>query len=221
MSKERLCVSDQRPYTTLSRRYLWQSRWYNVRQDQLRNRSGGELIYTVTAPAVWVVPVTADGELVLIDQYRYTVDAWCLEFRQAISSQGWTRPAWRRELREEIGGTAQQLIPVAEFYSMNGIGDEVAQVYLALGVTLGEPQHEPTEHIRLRLCRSRKGWRWRTVARSRWHQRARDLLSEPVLRQYLGSAAHEPAHVVILAVALAGCWRLRQNDPRRAAIRRS
>ena len=61
MSKERLCVSDQRPYTTLSRRYLWQSRWYNVRQDQLRNRSGGELIYTVIEkpPAVWVVPVTA------------------------------------------------------------------------------------------------------------------------------------------------------------------
>ncbi len=30
MSKERLCVSDQRPYTTLSRRYLWQSRYaYN------------------------------------------------------------------------------------------------------------------------------------------------------------------------------------------------
>jgi len=106
VSKERLCVSDQRPYTTLSRRYLWQSRWYNVRQDQLRNRSGGELIYTVIEkpPAVWVVPVTADGELVLIDQYRYTVDAWCQEVPAGNIEPGLDAPGMAaRELREEIG----------------------------------------------------------------------------------------------------------------------
>jgi len=190
VSKERLCVSDQRPYTTLSRRYLWQSRWYNVRQDQLRNRSGGELIYTVIEkpPAVWVVPVTVDGELVLIDQYRYTVDAWCLEVPAGNIEPGLDAPGMAaRELREEIGGTAQQLIPVAEFYSMNGIGDEVAQVYLALGVTLGEPRHEPTEHIRLRLVPVEEGLAMaHSGAIKDGISALAILLSEPVLRQYLG-----------------------------------
>jgi 8-oxo-dGTP pyrophosphatase MutT (NUDIX family) len=55
-----------------------------------------------------------------------------------------------RELREEIGGTAQRLVRIGDFYTMNGIGDEIAEIYLALGVTLGEPQREITEVIRLR-----------------------------------------------------------------------
>lgn len=187
-------MSDpQRPYTTLSRRYLWQSRWYSVRQDHLRSRSGGELTYTVIEkpPAVWVVPVTADGELVLIDQYRYTVDAWCLEVPAGNIEPGLDAPGMAaRELREEIGGTAQQLIAVAEFYSMNGIGDEVAQVFLALGVTLGEPQHEPTEHIRLRLVPVEEGL---ALARGGAIQDGISalaiLLCEPVLRQHLQERA--------------------------------
>ena len=190
MITERPRVSDQRPYTTLSRRYLWQSRWYNVRQDHLRSRSGGELTYTVIEkpPAVWVVPVTADGMLVLIDQYRYTVDAWCLEVPAGNVEPGLDAPGMAaRELREEIGGTAQQLIRVAEFYSMNGIGDEVAQVYLALGVTLGEPQHEPTEHIRLRLVPVEEGLAMaRDGAITDGISALAILLSEPVLRQHLG-----------------------------------
>lgn len=141
-----------RPYTTLERRYLWQSRWYNVRQDRLRAASGGELLYTVIekAGAVFVVPVTDDGEMVLIEQYRYAVDNWCLEVPAGNVEPG-ASPAdtAARELREEIGGTAARLDFIADFYSMNGIGDEVAQVYLARGVTLGDPEREPTEHIRL------------------------------------------------------------------------
>jgi len=143
-----------RPYTTLERRYLWRSRWYNVRQDRLRARDGGddELVYTLIekAGAVFVVPVTGDGQMVLIEQYRYPVDDWCLEAPAGHIEPGVPpQEMAARELREEIGGQAAELEFVAEFYTMNGIGDETAQVYLARGVTLGEPQREPTEHIRL------------------------------------------------------------------------
>ncbi len=86
-----------------------------------------------------------------------------------------------RELREEM------LIPVAEFYSMNGIGDEVAQVYLALGVTLGEPQHESTEHIHLRLVPVEEGLAMaHSGAIKDGISALAILLSEPVLRQHLG-----------------------------------
>jgi ADP-ribose pyrophosphatase len=146
-------VTLERPYKTIARRYLWQSRWYNLRQDQLRATDGREFTYTVVeAPgAVWVVPVTAGGDLVLIDQYRYTIDAWCLEVPAGSLEPGTSAASMAaRELREEIGGVAEQIIPVTEFYTMNGIGDEVAHVFLALGVTLGEPHREPTEFIQLR-----------------------------------------------------------------------
>ena len=56
----------------------------------------------------------------------------------------------RRELQEEVGGTAAQLHYVGQFYTSNGISNEVAYVYLATGVELGEAHHEPTELIEIR-----------------------------------------------------------------------
>ena len=51
----------------------------------------------------------------------------------------------RRELGEEVGGTAAELRYVGQFYTSNGISNEVAYIYLAACVELGETQREPTE----------------------------------------------------------------------------
>lgn len=147
-------------YKRLSSRYLWQSRWYNVRQDQLRAADGAELTYTVIEKpdAVWVLPVTAAGEIVLIEQYRYTIGGWCLEIPAGNIEPGHTPEAMAaRELREEIGGTAERLIALPEFFTMNGIGSERAVAFLAAGVTLGEPDREPTELITLRVVSINEG----------------------------------------------------------------
>jgi ADP-ribose pyrophosphatase len=142
-----------RPYQTLSSRYLWQSRWYNLRQDQLCATDGSEVTYTVIEKpaAVWIVPVTQDGQVILINQYRYPVDAWCLEIPAGTIEPGIDPVEMAaRELREEIGGTAENFIPLGDYYLMNGIGNGQARLFLALGVTLGESQREPTEYIQLR-----------------------------------------------------------------------
>jgi ADP-ribose pyrophosphatase len=146
-------MSQERFFETLSRRYVWRSRWYSVRQDQLRAPDGSEFTYTVIEKphAVWIVPVTAGGEIVLIDQYRYPIGDWCLEIPSGNVEPEMDAAAMAaRELREEIGGTAQRFVRIGDFYTMNGIGDEIAEIYLALGVALGEPQREITEVIRLR-----------------------------------------------------------------------
>ena len=57
----------------------------------------------------------------------------------------------RRELLEEVGGTAADVHFVGQFYTSNGISDEVAYVYLANGVELGESQREPTELMEVHL----------------------------------------------------------------------
>jgi ADP-ribose pyrophosphatase len=111
------------------------------------------MTYTVIEKpdAVWIVPVTADQNMALIEQYRYPVGSWCLEIPAGNIEPGLNAAEMAaRELREEIGGVAEQLIPITEFYTMNGIGSENAHVFLAVNVTLGEPDREPTEHIRLR-----------------------------------------------------------------------
>lgn len=56
-----------------------------------------------------------------------------------------------RELLEEVGGTAADLHYVGQFYTSNGISNEVAYVFLAIGVELGQAHREPTELIELHL----------------------------------------------------------------------
>jgi len=175
-------------YTRLSSRYLWQSRWYNVRQDALRAHNGSEFTYTVIEKpdAVWIVPVTADGELVLINQYRYAISEWCLEVPAGNIEAGVDAVAMAaRELCEEIGGTAREIVPVTEFYTMNGIGSELAKVYLALDITLGEPQREATEIIELQRVPVAEGLQMaRDGAIKDGPSALAILLSEPLLRDH-------------------------------------
>ncbi|MFC2045958.1 hypothetical protein ACFLTC_00360 [Chloroflexota bacterium] len=44
----------------------------------------------------------------------------------------------RRELLEKAGGTATEPRYIGQFYTSNGISNEVAYVYLATGVELGQ-----------------------------------------------------------------------------------
>jgi ADP-ribose pyrophosphatase len=141
-------------WDTLDSKYLWQSRWYNLRQDRLRTPEGREFTYTLVdhPGAAWVVPVTAEGQVALIWQYRYAVDDWCYEVPAGGLSPDLTpEEAARRELLEEIGGTAADLRYVGQFYTSNGISNEIAYVYLATGVELGRTQREPTELMEIRL----------------------------------------------------------------------
>jgi ADP-ribose pyrophosphatase len=140
--------SNMPVWQTLESRSLWRSEWYNLRQDRVRTQTGHEFTYTIVdhPGAVWVVPVTADGQIVLIRSYRYPVDDWCYEVPAGGLSPDLTpEEAARRELREEVGGIAAKLRYVGQFYTSNGISNEVAYVYLAAGVELGTARHEPTE----------------------------------------------------------------------------
>jgi ADP-ribose pyrophosphatase len=135
-------------WETLDSRYLWTSRWYNLRQDRLRDASGHEFTYTLVdhPGAVWVVPVTVDDQVGLVWQYRHAVDDWCYEVPAGGLSPGLTpEEVARRELLEEVGGQAAELHFVGQFYTSNGISNEVAYVYLATGVELGEAHPEATE----------------------------------------------------------------------------
>jgi ADP-ribose pyrophosphatase len=141
-------------WQTLSSRFLWQSRWYNLRQDRLRAPDGHEFNYTLVdhPGAVWIVQVTTDRRVVLIRQYRYTVDEFCIEVPAGGLSPDLTpEEAALRELLEEVGGTATELRYVGQFYTSNGISNEVAYVYFASGVELGDTHREPTELMEIRL----------------------------------------------------------------------
>jgi 8-oxo-dGTP pyrophosphatase MutT (NUDIX family) len=136
------------PYRTVSQQVVWSCPWYSVRQDKIITPDGRPGVYNVIQHpgAVWIIPVTADGDIVLLYSYRYTVNEWCYEIPAGGVRPGQTRyQAAEAELLEEIGGTARSLVYFGCFFTMNGIGDERAHIFLATGVTLGPTRHEATE----------------------------------------------------------------------------
>ena len=140
-----------------------------LRVDRIEVPGRGEFSYSYLerGGSVIVVPVLADGRVVLIRQYRYAVDAHCLELPAGCAfDAGSISPEelCRKELREEIGATAARVESVGWFYSSSSLSDEVCHVYLATGCALtGNADPEPGESIErlvvpvaeaLRLARS-------------------------------------------------------------------
>jgi 8-oxo-dGTP pyrophosphatase MutT (NUDIX family) len=140
------------PFETLSSRVVWSSPWYSVRQDQIRLPNGERGVYNVVQHpgAVWVVPLTAEGQVVLLYHYRHTVNDWCWEIPAGGLKEGLSlEETARTELEEEIGATDFRLEYAGSFYTANGISNETAHVYIAYPVAVGPTHHEPAEVMQL------------------------------------------------------------------------
>lgn len=145
---------DDKPFKIISSRIAWSCPWYKIRQDEIITPDGRPGVYNVVEkePAVWIVPVTVDGQIALINHYRYTVDDWCFEVPAGSVKEGQTiEDAAREELREEIGGTEANLDYIGQFYTADGICNEIGHVFLATHVVLGKSEHEPAEIIEIHL----------------------------------------------------------------------
>jgi ADP-ribose pyrophosphatase len=94
-----------------------------------------------------VVPLTADGQIVLLRQYRHPPRTWTWEI--VAGSVGDEDPveAARRELLEEIGGRCRELMPLGSYFGLPASAGSRHHAFLALDVELGETSHEPTELI--------------------------------------------------------------------------
>lgn len=135
-------------------RYLYQSQWFDLRQDEISLPSGAPATFTyVEHPGfVTVVPLTAAGEIIMIRSYRYTVDDWAWELPAGGygNKQGLSPAAVaREELLEETGcRVTGELIPVARYYNAIGNSNTVADIFLATGVVRdGAQTLDATEQI--------------------------------------------------------------------------
>jgi ADP-ribose pyrophosphatase len=140
----------------LDTHHPYQYTHFRIREDRIRLPNGQETRYAYmeTKGAVWIVPVTRDGQVVLIRQYRYAVDDWCWEVPAGglHDHAGSLESLARRELAEEVGGSCDELIYVGWHYASCSISDEVCHVFLARGVRLDrEPQREAGETMETHL----------------------------------------------------------------------
>ncbi len=90
--------------------------------------------------AVVLLPRLDDGRIVLIENHRRTVGETLLELPAGTIDPGEApEQTAARELTEETGFRAVKLEKIHEFYSCPGICDELMHLYLATGLTAGDP----------------------------------------------------------------------------------
>jgi ADP-ribose pyrophosphatase len=144
-------MDPRQRWKTLRSRYLYQSPWFSLRQDDVR-LGDEDIVYTyVEHPGyAMVVPLLDDGRVLLEKIYRYTVKEVTLECPSGGLGGEPPEVAARRELREETGWVAERLVLLGSFYGSQGISNERLFVYLATGLRdTGQVQREPTEDIEL------------------------------------------------------------------------
>lgn len=102
--------------------------------------------------AVVILPLLDDGRVVLIENYRLSVDRRLLEIPAGTLEPG-ENPAEAalRELAEETGYRAGRIELWIQFYPSPGILTERMFLYAATDLTLGSPALEADEDIRVRI----------------------------------------------------------------------
>lgn len=138
----------------LSSRTVYENPWMEVREDHVINPGGGENHYGhvhFKNRAVAIIALDDNDNTWLVGQQRYTLDAWSWELPMGGAPLD-EEPlaAAKRELREETGLQADHWEQLMCLHPSNSITDEVGFVYIAKGLTEGDPDFEETEDIEIR-----------------------------------------------------------------------
>jgi len=138
-------MKEYKAWEHISSEYLVQEKWFKFRKDDVR-KSNGEIMhaYYVLEYSDWVTvfPLTTDGKVILVKQYRYGVGQWSVELPGGIMDPHETDPevAAKRELLEETGYTAAQIERVAVIAPNPATANNLMHCYLATGCELTHDQ---------------------------------------------------------------------------------
>jgi ADP-ribose pyrophosphatase len=141
------------PWKTLSTRRIYDNPWIHVREDIAELPSGRTTQYGVVecSECVGILPFLDDGRVVLVGQYRYVAQAFYWEMPTGGQHVGETiEEAAQRELAEEAGYEAGQLVKLCDFHTSKSIMREVAHLFMATDLRPATRPPDDTEFIEIK-----------------------------------------------------------------------
>src|SRR5271157_5194027 len=133
----------------LSTRVVYRNTWMTVREDEIERNNGTRGIYGVIekCDSAIILPI-ANGQVYLVEQYRYPIGANSLEFPQGSLERNDVDPAEiaRDELQAETGLVANQLEYLGEIHIACGYANQKTHAFVATGLTQAAQQPDAEEH---------------------------------------------------------------------------
>lgn len=144
-------------WKTLSSEYLFNDRWFKVRKEVCETPEGKIVDpYYVYEFPTWVgaVPVTEDGKVVMVKQYRHALGEVCIEIPGGCvdDTDKSFEEAIAREVQEETGYAFTSYEYLGRISPNPSTNDNLLHMFLARGgVKVTEQQLDPNEEIEVLL----------------------------------------------------------------------
>ena len=137
--------------TKLESENIFDGNLLHIKKDKVKLPNGGEAYreWVKHPEAAAVIPLTDQGEIILVRQYRYPIDEVTLEIpagKLDVSGEDPLECA-KRELSEETGYTAQEYKFLSKLATSVGFSDEVIYIYAAKGLKAGTQHTDEDEFI--------------------------------------------------------------------------
>lgn len=124
---------------------------FDLRHDGIELPDGGAGVrdYVVHKGASCIVPITEDGCVLTVRQYRYPMKDILTEIPAGKRDSADESPleAAKRELKEETGADADEFTFLGEFYPTCAYSTESIYMYMARGLHFGSTDTDDDEFI--------------------------------------------------------------------------
>lgn len=146
---------EQLTETKLRSQDIFKGKILHVQYDNVRLPNGAEATRELIrhVGAVCVVPLTADGQVVIERQFRYPMNEVMTEIPAGKLDSPTEDPlaAVQRELREETGAIAGKWTCLGQFYPAAAYSDERIWMYLAEDLQFGQQELDEDEFLGVEL----------------------------------------------------------------------
>lgn len=135
---------------TIASTSIYEGRIIKVKVDEVLLPNGNTAKREIVnhQGAVAVLPLTDEGKLVAVRQFRKPLEKTIVEIPAGKLEPG-EEPLQCaiRELEEETGYTAEHYEHLSSFYTSPGFADELLHVYIATGLKKGESRPDEDEFV--------------------------------------------------------------------------
>ncbi|MBQ7045333.1 MAG: NUDIX hydrolase [Clostridia bacterium] len=134
----------------LKKEYMYKGKIINLRRDEALLPNGKTAIREIVEHngGVCVVPLDDDGNVYMVQQFRYPYFKVVTEIPAGKLEKGEDPlEAGKRELKEEVGAIAQNYVFLGELYPSPGYCGEIIHMYLATGLSFCDTDPDEDEFL--------------------------------------------------------------------------